>query len=142
MELCSYVHTSSFQEIKDALTKATLLIHPKPDASIIVMTDASDVTNEAVLQQYLDGKWCPLSYFSRKLSPTEQCYSTLDRKLPAVYYAICLSDISWKPMSSIYTDHKPLTHSLKSKPGRHSPRQVRHLDFILQFTSDIRHVAE
>ena len=39
------------------------------------------------------------------------------------------------------TDHKPLTHSLKSKPDRHSPCQVRHLDYISQFTSDIRHVA-
>ena len=34
-----------------------------------------------------------------------------------------------------------MTHILKSKPHRHSPWQVRHLDFIHQFTSDIRHVT-
>ena len=39
------------------------------------------------------------------------------------------------------TNHKPLTHSLNSKPDRHSPRQVRQLDFISQFTTDIHHVA-
>ena len=39
------------------------------------------------------------------------------------------------------TDHKPLTHSFNSKPDHHSPRQVRHLDFISQFTTDIRHIA-
>ena len=39
------------------------------------------------------------------------------------------------------TDHKPLTHSLTSKPDRHSPREVCHLDFISQFTSDIRHMV-
>lgn len=39
------------------------------------------------------------------------------------------------------TDHKPLTHSMKSKPDRHFPRQVRHLDFISQFTTDIRYIA-
>ena len=39
------------------------------------------------------------------------------------------------------TDHKPLTHSLNAKPDRHSPRQVRQLDFISQFTSDIRRIA-
>lgn len=66
--------TSSFQEIKKALVKATLLVHPKPDAPVNVMTDASDVAIGAVHQQYLDGKWYPLSYFSRKLSPTEQHY--------------------------------------------------------------------
>ena len=62
--------TTAFDEIKTALAKATLLAHPKPDAPINLMTDISDVAIGAVLQQYLDGKWCPLSYFSRKLSPT------------------------------------------------------------------------
>ena len=54
------------------LANVTLLVHPKPDAPINVMTDTSDVTIGVVLQQYLDGRWCPLSYFLRKLSPTEQ----------------------------------------------------------------------
>ena len=39
----------------------------------------------------------------------------------------------------IVTDHKPLTFALKSNHN-HSPRQLRHLDFISQFTNDIRHV--
>ena len=39
------------------------------------------------------------------------------------------------------TDHKPLTHSLNSKPDRHSPHQVHQLDFISQFTTDICHVT-
>ena len=53
------------------------------------MTDASDVAIGAVLQQFLDDKWCrPLSYFLRNLSPTEKQYSTFDRKLLAMYCAI------------------------------------------------------
>jgi len=40
----------------------------------------------------------------------------------------------------ILTDHKPLTYALAARPDRHSPRQIRHLDFISQFTSDLRHV--
>ena len=63
--------TTAFQEIKNTLANATLLVHPKPDAPVNVMTDASNVAIGAVLQQCLGGKWCPLSYFSRKLSPTE-----------------------------------------------------------------------
>ena len=134
--------TSSFQEIKDALAKATLLVHPKPEAPINVMTDASDVAIGAVLQQYLDGKWCPLSYFSRKLSPTEQRYSTFDRELLAVYCAIRhFRHFLEAREFHVLTDHKPLTHSFNSKPDRHSPRQVRQLDFISQFTTDIRHVT-
>ena len=134
--------TSAFEEIKNTLAKTTLLVHPKSDAPIIVMTDASDVAIGAVLQQYLDGKWCPLSYFSRKLSPMEQRYSTFDRELLAVYCAIRhFRHFLEAREFYVLTDHKPLTHSLKSKPDRHSPWQVRHLDFISQFTSDIRHVT-
>ena len=40
----------------------------------------------------------------------------------------------------IYTDHKPLTFALSSKTDKHSPRTFRHLDYISQFTSDIRHI--
>ena len=136
------VATSSFQEIKDALVKATLLVHPKPEAPINVMTDASDVAIGAVLQQYLDGKWCPLSYFSRKLSPTEQRYSTFDCELLAVYCAIRHFQHFLEAREfHVLTDHKPLTHNFNSKPDRHSPQQVRQLDFISQFTIDIRHVT-
>ena len=134
--------TAAFQEIKDALANATLLVHPQPEAPINIMTDASDITIGAVLQQYLVGQWCPLSYFSRKLSPTEQRYSTFNRELLAVYCAIHHFRHYLEAREfHVLTDHKPLTHSLKCKPDRHSPRQVRHLDFISQFTTDIRHVT-
>ena len=135
--------TFSFQQIKDALAPATLLVHPKPDVPINIMTDASDVVMGAVLQQYLDGQWCPLAYFSRKLSPVEQRHSTFDRELLAVNSAIHHFRHFLEACEFyVLTDHKPLTHSLNSKPDHHSPRQVRHLDFISQFTTDICHIAE
>ena len=40
----------------------------------------------------------------------------------------------------INTDHKPLTYALTTRFDRHSPRRARHLGFISQFTTDIRHV--
>ena len=40
----------------------------------------------------------------------------------------------------IYADHKPLTFALSSKTDKHSPRIFCHLDYISQFTSDIRHI--
>lgn len=39
-----------------------------------------------------------------------------------------------------YTDHKPLTFALTKSAAKSNPRQARQLDFISQFTSDIRHV--
>ena len=40
----------------------------------------------------------------------------------------------------VLTDHKPLANALSSDSAGYTPRQVRHLDYISQFTSDIPHV--
>ena len=38
-------------------------------------------------------------------------------------------------------DHKPLTFALSTHSDKYTPRQTCHLDFISQFTADIRHVS-
>uniref|UniRef100_A0A2S2QS62 Retrovirus-related Pol polyprotein n=1 Tax=Sipha flava TaxID=143950 RepID=A0A2S2QS62_9HEMI len=40
----------------------------------------------------------------------------------------------------IFTDHKPITFAFQQKSDKYTPRQFRHLDFISQFTMDIRYV--
>ena len=79
---------TAFNAIKQALADATLLVHPKPHAPTSIMADASDRAVGAVLQQYMDNRWCPIAYFSRKLRPAETRYSTFDRELLAIYLAI------------------------------------------------------
>ena len=114
--------TAAFTAIKRALATATLLFHHKHDAPTSIMTDASSCAVGAVLQQYIDRQWCPISYFSRKLKPLETKYSTFDRELLAVYLVI-----------------KHFRHFV-SKSDRYTPRQIRHLDYISQFTN-IQHVS-
>jgi len=41
----------------------------------------------------------------------------------------------------IFTDHKPLTYAFTQRRDKCSPRQFKHLDFISQFTTDIRHIS-
>lgn len=41
----------------------------------------------------------------------------------------------------VYTDHKPLTFAFNSARDKCSPRQFRYLDFISQFSTDIRYVV-
>lgn len=43
--------------------------------------------------------------------------------------------------SHIYTDHKPLTFAFRQKLDKASPRQARQLDYIGQFTTDVRHIS-
>ncbi|GFU04368.1 retrovirus-related Pol polyprotein from transposon 17.6 [Trichonephila clavipes] len=40
----------------------------------------------------------------------------------------------------IYTDQKPLMYAFMQNPDKCSPRQWRHLDFISQFSTDVRHI--
>lgn len=42
---------------------------------------------------------------------------------------------------TIFTDHKPITFAFQQKNEKASPRQLRHLDYISQFTTDIEHIS-
>ena len=130
--------TTVFETIKQALANATFLIHPVTNAPTNIMTDASDIAVGAVLQQYINGQWCPLSFFSKALKPAETRYSTYDRELLAIYLAIRHFRYFLEGRHfHVLTNHKPLIYALSS---RHSPRHVRHLDFISQFTTDLHHI--
>ena len=64
---------------------------------------------------------------------------TYDRELFAIYLAIKLFRYFLEGREfHIQTDHKFLIYALSSRLDGHSPRQIRHLDFISQFTSDLR----
>ena len=40
----------------------------------------------------------------------------------------------------VITDHKPLIFAFTTQSSKLTPRQIRHLDFISQFTTDVRHI--
>lgn len=130
----------AFECVKQSLAKRTLLAHPIPEAPYCIVTDASAVAVGGVLQQYNSKAWEPLGFFSKKLSSTEQKYSTFDRELLAIFYAIknVRHFVEGRDFT-VFTDHKPLTTALFSKSEK-SPRQSRQLEFISQYTSDIRYI--
>ena len=59
----------AFQDAKTALASATLLVYPRADAPTAVTVDASDMVFGSTLEQFTDGLWRPLVFFSRKLPP-------------------------------------------------------------------------
>lgn len=134
--------TDAFEASKEGVAQAASLAHPKMDEPLAVFCDASDFAVGAALQQYLDGGWQPLSFFSKKLSPAERNYSAYDRELLAIYLAIKhFRHMIEARNFTIFTDHKPLTFAFRHKTSQVSPRQFRYLDFISQFTTEIRHIA-
>nr|VZI07986.1 unnamed protein product [Spirometra erinaceieuropaei] len=132
---------TSFEQVKDLLADATLLTHFHADAPISLMVDASNVAVGAVLQQSLPDSTVPLAFFSKKLSKAETRYSTFGRELLAAYLAVRhFRHLLEGREFTIFTDHKPLTFAMHSHSDKLSPREIRHLDYISQFTSDIRHI--
>nr|CDS29111.2 gag pol polyprotein [Hymenolepis microstoma] len=41
---------------------------------------------------------------------------------------------------TIFIDHNPLICAIRAPTIHHSPREIRHLDFVLQFANDIRYI--
>lgn len=132
----------AFQASKESLSNAAMLAHPDCSAKLAVVTDASDKAIGAVLQQFKNDAWEPLAFFSRKLTPPQTKYSPYDRELLAIYEAVKYFRHMLEARHFIvYTDHKPISFAFHERKNNCSPRQYRHLDFISQFTTDIRHIS-
>nr|CDS35258.1 gag pol polyprotein [Hymenolepis microstoma] len=134
---------SAFSSVKQQLSKATTLNHldTSKGMRIVLKTDASQMAVGAVLQQVFKDELQPLSFFSKKLTPTETQYSTFGRELLVIYLAVKhFQHILEGRQFTIFTDHKPLIYTMRGAADHHSPREIRHLDFISQFISDTRHI--
>jgi hypothetical protein len=131
---------AAFVAAKAALVAAVPLCHPAPNAVLSLSVDASDSHVGGVLQQQVGKGWKPLAFFSKKLAPAEVKYSTFDRELLAAYATIrhfrfLLEGRQFRLM----TDHKPLVAAMVRVTPPQSARQQRHLAYISEFTTDLRH---
>ena len=131
----------AFIAARQALSDVSPLCFPNPDADISISTDASATGIGAVLQQHVNGSWKPLAFFSKKFNNAESKYSAYDRELLAIYKAVKHFRYFVEGRKfHIYTDHKPLTTTFLNNKTSCSPRQLRHIDFISQFTTDLRYI--
>ena len=128
--------TRAFQEAKSALTSTTWLQHPHPVAHLALHVDASASHVGAVLQQQEPGSqgWCPLGFFSKKLSPSQVKWSAFDRKLWACFSGIRHFRLILEGRSfTIFTDHKPLTFTLSCSTDAWTAKQCRQLSYVAEF---------
>ena len=133
---------TAFGAAKTALANAAVLVHPSHTADISLAVDASDSHVGGVLQQLIGDTWQPLSFFSKKLSAAESRYSAFDRELLACVAAIRHFRFLLEGRKfHILSDHKPLSFALHRMSDPWSARQGRHLSYVAEYTSEIRHVA-
>ncbi|UYV85023.1 hypothetical protein LAZ67_X004325 [Cordylochernes scorpioides] len=130
-----------FEQCKQALANTALLAYPDAELPISLCTDASDRAVGSVLQQLDNNIWKPIAFFSKKLNPAQCNYSTYDRELLAIHLSIkFFKHLLEAREFTILTDHKPLIYAFKQKNEKASPRQLKHLQYISQFTTDIKYI--
>lgn len=132
----------AFEQCKKSLSEAALLYYADPNKPLGLMIDASNTAAGAVLQQFIGGGWKPLGFYSEKFAPAQQKYSTFGRELAAMKTAVrYFRHLLEGRTFTIFTDHNPLTHALTSNSPARLPHEERHLQYISQFTQDIRHIS-
>lgn len=108
---------------------------------ISIATDASDSGTRAVLQQRINGACKPIAFFSQKLSNSESRYGVYDKELLAIFRVVkLLRYFTESYRFHILTDHKTLTTTFLRNTDSYTPRQLCHMDYISQFTTNIRYI--
>nr|VZI36718.1 unnamed protein product [Spirometra erinaceieuropaei] len=132
---------TAFERIKNFLADATLITHPAPEVQLSLMVDAFTVGVSAVLQQHLADSTRPLDFFFKKRLPVETRYSIFGHELLAIYLAAKhFRHFLEGRCFTVFTDHRPLTFALRSHSDKYNPSEIAHLDYISQFSTDIRHI--
>ena len=101
----------AFQRLKDLLCKSPILHNPDFEKPFILQTDASDRGVGAVLSQKdCNGDDHPIAYFSKKLLPREERYSTVEKECLAIKLGIHTFRVYLLGRSfTVQTDHHSLT---------------------------------
>jgi len=102
----------SFQELKDKLTSAPMLVVPSGIEEFVIYSDASNLRLGCVLMQYER----VIAYTSRQLRVHGENFSTYDLELAAVIFALKIwRHYLYGVSCEIYTDHKSLIYIFTQK---------------------------
>ena len=131
------VHQNSFEAIRAALASPPLLRLFDPVLPCKVSVDASKVAVGGVLEQEEHGVWRPVAFYSRKLSPAEQRYTTRERECLAVKQ--CL--VVWRHYLLgapfvVKSDHESLKWLRTQDVATLSDRLLRWVEFFSLFDFD------
>ena len=130
-------------KLKEAFTKAPVLVRPDYDKQFILETDASLVAMGAVLsQEQEDGSVRPIAYWSGTFNAAERNYGVGDRELLGIVKAFEV----WrhhlegaKEEVKVITDHANLTTFMEKK--KLNRRQARWATELSRFRFKIQHRA-
>ncbi|CAM8917280.1 unnamed protein product [Rhodiola kirilowii] len=127
----------AFDDLKKALTSTPIIQTPNWELPFEIMCDASDFAVEAVLGQKIEKKAGVIYYASRTLDPAQRNYSTTEKELLAVVFAL----EKFRPYLLgakviVYSDHAAIRYLMKKKEAK--PRLIRWILLLQEFYVEIR----
>lgn len=127
----------AFSKLKGMLTSAPIMQPPNWSLPFEIMCNVSDYAIRAVLGQLKDKKPCVIYYASRTLNSAQMNYSTTEKELLAVVFALDKFRsylIGFKIV--IFTDHAALKYLLTKKDAK--PRLLRWILLLQEFDLEIK----
>ncbi|CAN6562550.1 unnamed protein product [Malus baccata var. baccata] len=128
---------ASFNQLKELLTTAPIIVPPDWSLPFELMCDASDYALGAVLGQRKDKRPHVIYYASRTMNDAQLNYSTTEKELLAVVFALDKFRsylIGTKVI--VFIDHAALKYLLTKKEAK--PRLIRWMLLLQEFDIEIR----
>ncbi|RVW23034.1 Retrovirus-related Pol polyprotein from transposon 17.6 [Vitis vinifera] len=127
----------SFELLKQFLTSAPIVRAPNWELPFEVMCDSSDYAIGAVLGQREDGKPYVIYYASKSLNDAQKNYTTTEKELLAVVYALDKFRAYLIGSSIVvFTDHSALKYLLTKQDAK--ARLIRWILLLQEFNLQIR----
>ncbi|CAN6583381.1 unnamed protein product [Malus baccata var. baccata] len=127
----------AFNHLKEMLTSAPIIVPPDWSLPFELMCDASDYALGAVLGQRKDKRPHVIYYASRTLNDAQLNYSTTEKELLAVVFALDkFRSYLLGTKVIIYTDHAALKYLFTKKEAK--PRLIRWMLLLQEFDIEIR----
>ncbi|CAN6552314.1 unnamed protein product [Malus baccata var. baccata] len=127
----------AFNHLKEILTSAPIIVPPFWSLPFELMCDASDYALGAVLGQRKDKRPHVIYYASRTLNDAQLNYSTTEKELLAVVFALDkFRSYLLGTKVIIYTDHAALKYLFTKKEAK--PRLIRWMLLLQEFDIEIR----
>lgn len=102
-----------FRQLQSKFFQKPIVTQPDFSKKFILVTDASKMCIAGYLAQEVDGILKPISYFSKKLSKSQQKYSAIKLELFAIYQSVKYFREYLFGDFVILCDHKSLSHHKK-----------------------------
>lgn len=127
----------SFEKIIYLLTSAPIMQSPDWSLPFELMCDASDFAVGAVLGQRMDGKPFVIYYASKTLDSAQMNYSTTEKELLAVVFALNkFRSYLLGSKSVVFTDHAAMRYLMSKHDAK--PRLIRWIMLLQEFNLTIK----